>query len=47
MRIGVHHYVGRLLDYFESEDYFYMILEEELGGTLEQYITDRKNYISE
>jgi hypothetical protein len=33
-RLGVHHYVGRLLDYFNSKEYFYMVLECENGGTL-------------
>lgn len=47
MRLGVHHYVGRLIDYFDSEYYFYMVLELESGGTLLQYITERKNFIPE
>ena len=34
MKLGVHHYVGRLLDYFISEDYVYLVLEYEQGGTL-------------
>ncbi len=40
MRLGVHHYVGRLLDYFDSEEQFYMIFELENGGTLFDYIKD-------
>ena len=34
MRLGVHHYVGRLLDYFNSNEYYYQVFELELGGTL-------------
>lgn len=47
MRLGVHHYVGRLLDYFDSEDQFYMIFELENGGTLFDYIKDYHNMIPE
>ena len=47
MRLGIHHYVGRLLDYFHSEDYFYMVLQLECGGTLLQYTKERNNYIDE
>ena len=35
MKLGVHHYVGRLLDYFYSDLYVYLVLEYEQGGTLQ------------
>lgn len=34
MRLGVHHYVSRLLDYFDSKLYYYLVFEIENGGTL-------------
>lgn len=47
MRLGVHHYVSRLLDYFESADHFYMVLELHRGGSLLQYLADRNYYLPE
>ena len=47
MRLGVHHYVTRLLDFFECSEYYYMVLELESGGSLLQYLQVRNQYITE
>ncbi len=47
MRLAVHHYVGRLLDWFENSQYTYLVLELESGGTLLQYIQERNNFVLE
>lgn len=47
MRLAVHHYVARLLDWFESPQYTYLVLELEQGGTLLQYIQERNNFVAE
>jgi serine/threonine protein kinase len=47
MRLGVHHYVGRLLDYFDSNEYFYQVFELEHGGTLASYTKEYQNIIPE
>jgi serine/threonine protein kinase len=47
MRLGVHHYVTRLLDFFECPEYYYMVLELESGGSLLQYLKVRNQYITE
>ena len=47
MRLGVHHYVGRLLDYFDSKQYYYQVFELENGGTLAEYTKEYQNIIPE
>jgi serine/threonine protein kinase len=47
MRLGVHPQLTRLLDYFESSEYYYMILELETGGSLLQCLAERNNFIEE
>jgi serine/threonine protein kinase len=47
MKLGVHHYVSRLVDYFSDPIYSYLVLELESGGTLLQYISEHNNYIPE
>lgn len=47
MKLGVHYYITRLIDYFETSEYFYMVLEHEGGGNLLNYLSERNNYISE
>lgn len=45
MKISVHKNVTRLIDYFDSSDYFYLVYELESWGTLTKYLYDHNQYL--
>lgn len=47
MKLCVHSHVIRLMDFFETKLYKYMVLEFEAGDSLKNYLYERNNLIKE